>query len=911
MVKAARKKARKQKKVDSSFPTLIFRFLLFCINFFISIGEGTRVVLWTPLRFGILLKSLGKRFRSFLKKTQKSITSSFLHVKKSLFNRPKRAQKLVKLNKRVAVRTSPVRSHVSKRRSRSAFAFKWPSFHISLPSFTLPSFRFPHIVLPSFTLPNLKRSAIRKKGKKKRLETKSLDYYGIFVKAALRYGVIGLGLLWKGTILFLSTILKVTVALLSFLFFLIRKPFEFLNTLFTAQLRFFLLGIVICAIFFGAREFHQFVVSLPSPKEIGKVNYALATHLNDRNGKLLYEIYRDEKRTPVEITKLPKYVTQASIAIEDKNFYNHKGVSLVSGILRAGKETFFRGSLQGGSTITQQLVKSALLTPERTLARKTKEIILALWTEQIYSKEEILQMYMNQVPFGGAAYGIQEASKTYFGKDAKDMSIAEAALLAGLPQAPSTYSPFVNPNLALDRRNDVLLKMREQKYITESQYKTALTTPLQIIKPEINIKAPHFVFYVKSILEKELGTRMVEQGGLKVTTTLDLEIQQQVEAILKDELERQKYLNVTNGAILVTKPQTGEIIAMAGSVNYFQEPYGAFNVTNAARQPGSSLKPLLFSLALQKGATAATGYNDSATTFVIPGAEPYKPVNYDGKYHGRVSMRNALANSYNIPAVQTLYNVGIDSFVPYMQSLGISTWDDPGRYVLPMALGGVEVKMVDEATAYGALANLGKKAPLTGILKLQDSKEDVIAELNPQPVQVMPEGVAYIISDILADNAARAATFGPGSQLEIPGYKVAVKTGTTDSKRDNWTFGYTPEYLVSVWIGNNDNTPMNPAIESGATGASSLWHRVMKYLLENKAAQPKTWYSKPSDIVEKSCGSRVEYFISGTEGSYNCGPSPTEPRRPQQRRIPQAINDKKEKYNTNQGQQIRYNSIQQ
>ena len=849
MVKGPSKKQSVTRASENAFSRFLFKILLFFINLFIFIGEGTRVILSAPVT---AVRWISKRMQS-------------------------------------TVVRSPVAARISeKRKKKQIRVTQKPRFSLNIPSIHLPRIvivwpQLPKMQLemPKFSLKPLNQKRVKVLAKSKRSSAKAgqgIKKYGlIFIAFLYKYIRRAVIALWKALIFVLVKILKALRSFFAFLFFLVRKPFEFLNTLLTAQLRFFLLGVLICGIFFVTRELHQFVVSLPSPKEIGKVNYSLATHLNDRNGKLLYEIYEDEKRTPIDINKLPKYDYQASIAIEDKDFYNHKGVSLVSGILRAAKETFFRGSLQGGSTITQQLVKTALLTPERTVTRKIKEIILALWTEQMYTKDQILQMYINQVPYGGAAYGIQEAAKTYFGKDAKDLTIAEAALLAGLPQAPSDYSPFVNPQLAVTRRNEVLKNMLEQKYITKSEYEAALSTSLDVIKPEVSIKAPHFVFYVKDQLEKEFGSRMVEQGGLNVTTTLDLDIQQHIEQILEDEINKQRYLNVSNGAVLVVNPKTGEILAMAGSTDYFQNPYGAFNVTTAARQPGSSLKPLLYSLALQKGFTAASIINDAPTTFVMPGADPYKPSNYDGRFHGPVTMRIALANSYNIPAVKTLYDVGIQNFVDYMQNLGITTWDDPGRYVLPMAIGGVETKMVDEVTAYTALANLGKKSPLTGIEKLTDSNDNTLDEINPNApkTQGMPAADAWIISDILSDNQARTLTFGPGSTLEVPGYKVAVKTGTTDSKKDNWTFGYTPEFLVGVWIGNNDNTPMSPAIESGATGASSLWHRVMLYLLQEKAKHPNEWYPQPDDVVQKICGGRPEYFVSGTESAVNCNaPTP-------------------------------------
>ncbi len=644
---------------------------------------------------------------------------------------------------------------------------------------------------------------------------------------------------------------------------------------------YFLMGVLTTGVIIICYQSYLFVKDLPSPKNIGKVNYQLSTHIYDRNGVLLYEIYRDENRTPVSLKDLPNYIAQSTIAIEDKDFYKHNGVDLVGGIFRAIKEIVLNSSIQGGSTITQQLVKTSLLTPERTITRKIKEIILALWAERLYSKDQILEMYFNQVPYGGSAYGVEEAAKTYFGKSAKDLNLPEAALLAGLPQAPSEYSPYTNPDAALRRRNEVLEAMAKQGYIDETTKQQAESAALDVVPPKTSIIAPHFVFYVKSQLESYYGIEKVEQGGLNVTTTLDVNIQKEAEKILSEELAKVKYLNVTNGAILVTRPSTGEILAMVGSTNYFQQPDGAFNVTTALRQPGSSIKPLMYSLALQKGFTAATILDDSPTIFKTPGSPPYQPVNYDGKFHGRVPLRYALANSFNIPAVKTLNSVGVDNFINFAQKLGISTWTDPSRYGLSLTLGGGDVTMVDMAEAYGTLANMGDKLPLSYYLKIQDSDGQTIRELNPFKIREMDPGIAYIISDILSDNQARTWEFGPNSALEIPGYKVAVKTGTTDDKRDNWTIGYTPDFLVLVWVGNNNNSPMNPYLASGITGAAPIWNRMMSYLLQNYV-NGSHWYEQPSDVVSKPCFfGRVEYFISGTEKNADCGanalvtPTPT------------------------------------
>jgi 1A family penicillin-binding protein len=591
----------------------------------------------------------------------------------------------------------------------------------------------------------------------------------------------------------------------------------------------------------------------------------------DRNGKLLYEIYKDQNRTITKLSDLPKYIYQATIAIEDKDFYTHSGVSFWGGILRAAKDTIMNKGLQGGSTITQQLVKSALLTPERTIERKLKEILLALWTEKLYSKNQILEMYLNQVPYGGSAYGIEEASKTYFGKNAKDLSIAQAAFLAGMPQAPSLYSPYTNPNLAKNRRDEVLKKMYELGYITKEQKIAANKEEIQVVPLENNIKAPHFVFYVKSDLERQYGLQRVEEGGLNVITTLDLDIQNEAEKIVTEELEKVAYLNITNAAVLVTKPSTGEILAMVGSADYYAQPSGAFNVTTGYRQPGSSIKPITYALALERDLTAASILDDVPTAFGIPGSAPYVPVNYDGRFHGRVPLRYALANSFNIPAVKVLQMEGVDNMISFAKKLGISTWNDTGRYGLSLTLGGGEVHMTDMAVAYGAFANQGDRVDITGVKRIYDARNQVLFENKPNGRKVLSEETTYILSDILSDNFARRWEFGTHSALEIPGYKVAVKTGTTDMKKDNWTIGYTPDFVVTVWVGNNDNTPMNQYLASGITGAAPIWNRVMSYLLTKYGAH---WYEKPENVIEKQCYfGKTEYFTKGTESKANCSSS--------------------------------------
>ena len=641
---------------------------------------------------------------------------------------------------------------------------------------------------------------------------------------------------------------------------------------------------------------------LPSPQSLKDFKATpLSTHILDRNGKLLYQLYQKQKRSPVKINDLPKYVTQASISIEDKDFYQHNGISIFGGMFRAIKDSLFKQQLQGGSTITQQLIKSALLTSERTVQRKIREIILALWTEKIFSKNEILELYLNQIPYGGAVYGVEEASQRFFGKQVKKLFLEEAAFLAGLPQAPSLYSPYNNPDLALKRRNGVLKAMFEQKYIDKKAYEKAIKTKI-VVKPfEEKIKAPHFVFYIKNILEQKYTTEEIEEGGLKITTTLDLDLQEEAEKILKEELEEIKELDVSNGAVLVTRPPTGEILAMLGSVDYFATASGTFNVTTSDRQPGSSIKPINYAIGIErKLVTAGTVFIDSPTCFVGGGhPKGYCPVNYDGKFHGPQALRFSLGNSYNIPAVKMLVINGVRDFGASASAFGINSFKDPKNYGLSLTLGGGEVKMTEMATAFSSLANRGVAKELNPILKIEAKFGKTLYKFESPNLVVdikkplgypsffsiggkrpLSEETAFIISHILLDDNARIAAFGAGSQLVIPGHAVSVKTGTTDDKRDNWTIGYTPNFMTTVWVGNNDNTPMNPYLASGVTGAAPIWNRVMRYLLKN---QPDLWPIRPDTVVGRqvcwdsgdimakkddgteSCQARFEYFIKGTE----------------------------------------------
>ena len=499
---------------------------------------------------------------------------------------------------------------------------------------------------------------------------------------------------------------------------------------------------------------------------------------------------------------------------------------------------------------------------------------MAFWAEKIYTKNQILEMYFNQVPYGGTSWGIEAASETYFGTNVKDLDLAQSAFLAGMPQAPTTYSPYgENPNLWKKRQKEVLTAMENQGYISKEDEQKATSENLIFNAPQTPIYAPHFVMYIKDLLIQKYGLPLVEKGGLNVTTTLDLKLQNKVQDIVKQEVDNDAYLNLTNGAALITNPKNGDILAMVGSKDYNDPNGGNVNLTTALRQPGSSIKVVTYTAALSKEFTAATILDDSPITYGIAGSTPYSPVNYDGAFHGKVPLRIAFANSFNVPAVKTLNKIGIPTMVDMAKKMGITTWGNPDQYGLSLTLGAAEVKMTDMATVYGTIANQGQKVTLDPILKVTDYQGDVLYQKQQElPEQVIDPGVAFIISNILADNNARSLEFGTNSPLNIPGHTVSVKTGTTDNKRDNWTIGFTPSFLVAVWVGNNDNTPMSQNLASGITGAAPIWNKIMSLLLPNTSDAP---IKIPDDIVTKTCFGKKEYFVKGTENNPGCSLSAT------------------------------------
>lgn len=637
-----------------------------------------------------------------------------------------------------------------------------------------------------------------------------------------------------------------------------------------------LMGFIVVGFFFSFLVFAWYAKDLPSPGKLSQSG-ASSTVFYDREGKVIYELYKDRNRVPVTFDKVSDHLKKATIAIEDKDFYKHKGIS-EKGILRA----LLKAGSQGGSTITQQLIKNTLLTSERALSRKIKEAILAIEVERRYTKDDILTMYLNDAPYGGSLWGVESAARGYFAKQAKDLNLVESAFLAGLPQSPSRYSPYIGKtNSWKTRTKDVLRRMREDGYIAKAQELKAIEDieKLTFSKSQFSgITAPHFVFYVKDQLEKEFGAQALDQG-LKIKTTLSLDVQQIAEKVVKEEIENLEGLNVGNGASVVLDSQSGEILAMVGSYDFANEEYGKFNAALGQRQPGSSIKPITYSVAFEKGYTPSTVIMDVKTTFPNQGEKDYEPVNYDGKYRGPVQLRFTLGNSLNVPAVKLLAMVGVRDFLAKAEKMGLSgfapTAENMKRYGLAITLGGGESTLLDMTSAFSIFARGGIKKEPYAVLEVSDFRgKNIYKPVEQRDERALSQEVAFLISHILSDNNARMDAFGPNSYLRIPGRTVAVKTGTTDDKRDNWAIGYTKSITVGAWVGNNDNSPMNPKIASGVTGASPIWHTIMVELLKkyqdgiiDKPDKVKavTIDSLTGGLPKDGSPTRSEYFIEGTE----------------------------------------------
>ena len=605
--------------------------------------------------------------------------------------------------------------------------------------------------------------------------------------------------------------------------------------------------------------------ALPSPQELyQRINPFKSTKIYDRNGRLLFEVFNPDagRRTIVPYEQIPQVVIAATVATEDATFFSNPGFNPFA-LVRALYQNLRAGEVvSGGSGITQQLAKNLFLSSDRSLSRKIKEAILAAELTRRYKKTEILEVYLNEVYFGHMAYGIAAAAETYFGKPITEVNVAEAALLVGMLQSPALYDPYADPQSALERRNVVLGLMRARGYLTEAEYEDAIAQPLGVVHHTITMEAPHMITYVCEQLEALYGPEVLYKAGLRVYTTLDLELQHLAEEIVREKVAQLREQNASNAALLAMDPQTGDILAMVGSVDFNDRSIGGqVNVCRMPRQPGSTIKPFTYLAAMERGWTAATMLMDVRQEFPNGQNPPYRPTNYDGKEWGPISLRTALACSRNIPAVSTLYQIGLPALLEVMRRLGVTSLNRDD-YGLSLTLGGGEVTMLELVGAYAALANGGHRVNPRSILRIEDQAGNIIMSQGvPQSPQVIDPRHAYVLTDILADNAARSPAFGPDSPLALP-FPAAVKTGTTDDYRDSWTVGYTPRLVTGVWVGNNDNRPMKRI--SGSRGAALIWHDFMERAL---GPGPQEDFKKPEGLVE------VEICpVSGLKRTEACPP---------------------------------------
>lgn len=603
-------------------------------------------------------------------------------------------------------------------------------------------------------------------------------------------------------------------------------------------------------------------IGLPFPGKV-KADRPQATEIYAKdNQTLLYKLRGEKNRTSIDFPEMPKCIKDATVAVEDKDFYKHKGFD-PRGFARAFyTDVASRSTVGGGgSTITQQLVKNVFLSPEQTITRKTKELVLSLEIEQMFAKDEILRIYLNEIPYGNSAYGIQAAAQTYFGKNAKELTLPECATLAAIPRAPTYYSPYNNtdPNRLKIRAKYVVDQMVGEKYVTEAEggaAKAEIDKGLEYTAAKgEEIKAPHFVFFVREQLEQKFGAKRTQEGGYRVVTTLDPAKQDMAEDVIKTAA-RTKFAGygATNAALTSIDHRNGDVVAMVGSADYFDVAReGNVNVATSERQPGSSIKPLFYLAAFQKG-RADTGLALNPATLLwdvkTDFGGGYAPNNYDQKFRGPVSARDSLQQSLNVTSVKMLDLVGVPDAVRFANRMGITSLkpEKSGDYGLALVLGGGEVKLVDMATAYGVVANKGEKVPTRAILKIDDIKKKTIfkADDTPKKERVVSEALAYQLTNVLTDDAARAPQFGRNSALTLPGREAAAKTGTTDSYRDAWTMGYTPQLTTGVWLGNNDNSPMNQT--GGSVGAAPIWQEYMRRALQD---QKEEKFERPNGVKEE------------------------------------------------------------
>ena len=593
-----------------------------------------------------------------------------------------------------------------------------------------------------------------------------------------------------------------------------------------------------------------------------------STKIYDRTGEIiLYDVHGTIKRTVIPLEDISDYVQKATLAIEDAEFYEHQGIK-PSATLRAVLINLSTGQLQqGGSTITQQVIKNTLLTKEKKISRKIKEWVLALKLERVMDKNQILNLYFNETPYGGSIYGIEEAARAYFGKSAKDLNLVESAYLAALPQAPTYYSPYGNNRDKLENRKNLVLKrMAQLGFITDTEAEEVKNTAVKFERPDDSgIKSPHFVIYVLNYLEEQYGREAVETGGYKVTTSLDWELQKQAEEIISRYAEDNstKY-NANNAAMIAIDPKTGQLLVMVGSKDYFDEENdGNFNIALAHRQPGSAFKPFVYASAFEKGFTTETVIFDLKTQFST-NCPPtcYSPENYDSKYLGPITFRDALAQSRNIPAVKVLYLTGINQALDIAKRFGITSLTNKNRYGLTLVLGGGEVSLLELTGAYSVFANDGIKSDLVTILKIEDNKGKTLEEWKLKQTKAVDSSISRMVTSILTDNNARIPVFGTNSPLYFPNREVAAKTGTTNDYRDAWIIGYTPSIAVGTWAGNNDNRPMDNKI-SGFIVAP-MWNAFMQSYLNQAPAES----FPPAPTIDPNLKPVLRGYWQGNENYY-------------------------------------------
>lgn len=592
---------------------------------------------------------------------------------------------------------------------------------------------------------------------------------------------------------------------------------------------------LILVLLVGATALAYYARQLPNPQDLASRHQFDTARILDRNGELLHEIQHPlkGKRTAVPLRQIPQHLRQAVLAAEDAGFYAHGGLDVRAIVRAAGRNFRARRVVEGGSTITQQLVKVSLLSDEISVRRKAQEAVLALLVDARYSKDQILEMYLNNVYFGQQAYGAAAAAATYFGKQVDQLSLAESALLAGLIRSPSSTNPFANHDAARAAQGRVLEALVRHRFIDAAAAQAAREQPLDLrVEQQSSPKAPHFSMWIRDLVKQnpKLGEAALYERGLRITTTLDLRMQEMAELIVREHAARLTAVSARDAALVALNPATGEILAMVGSADFSNKDIqGEVNVALAPRQPGSAIKPVTYLAALLKGWTAATVIDDAPVEFPVPGRPPYRPRNYDGRFHGKVSVRMALANSYNVAAVKTLHFVGLRDMLELARRLGITTFQDPSRYGLSLTLGGGEVKLLDLSSAYGTIANGGRRLPPVAVHKIVDGRGRALFEAPAaRPQQVVSAPYAYLITSILSDNEARTPAFGANSPLKLS-RPAAVKTGTTDDFRDNWTIGYTGQLVAGVWVGNADNRAMRGA--TGVTGAAPIWRDFMEFAL--------------------------------------------------------------------------------